>query len=379
MAERRNRRWPAIWSYVFISLVLAALGALASWRGLPLRPGPGPAPAPGGRPAKAEQPKSATVSPLSDEARTIDVVKRVGPAVVLINTRVEKVILDVFRRPVVEQEEGLGSGFILDKDGHVLTNYHVIADASRILVTLPGRSPVRGTLVGGDETNDLAVVKIPGGKDLPVAPLGDSRKLRVGQGVIAIGNPFGFDNTVTVGVVSALGRTLPTEDNPRFALQDLIQTDASINPGNSGGPLLNRDGKVIGVNTAIIPQAQGLGFSIPIHLAKEVAADLISHGKVLRLGIVGETLTPAVVDQLEARVGRRLPVDRGVLVVGVEARSAASGAGVRPGDIIVELNERAVTAVEDIRPLVRQIGFGGQVIITVVREGKRLRLRGVLS
>lgn len=377
MVERR--RWSAIWSYVLISLVLASLSALGVWRSRPFRRDPAPAPAPARVQAQQSESASRANSDADSDSRIIDVVKRVGPAVVLINTRVEKVMLDIFRRPVVEQEEGLGSGVIIDKDGYVLTNNHVIADADRILVTLPGKSPVKGTLVGGDAANDIAVVKIPGGKDLPVAPLGNSEKLQVGQGVIAIGNPLGFDNTVTVGVVSALGRTLATDENAQIELQDLIQTDASINPGNSGGPLLNQDGEVIGINTAIIAQAQGLGFSIPIHVARQVADDLIRHGKVLRLGVVGQNVTPEIVDQIAARTGKRPPVERGVLVVGVEPGSGAGTAGVRPGDILVELNGRTITEVADIRPLVRKAGFGGQVAIVVYREGKKLQLRGVLG
>lgn len=380
MAERPDRRGPAFWSYILISLVIVALGAVVVWRGWPdqMREGPSR------RPVKAEQPPAATQTapadaPSADEAHTIDVVKRVGPAVVMINTRVQKVVLDYFRRPVVQQAEGLGSGFIMNKDGYVLTNNHVISDAQSILVTLPGKNPVSGKLVGGDAVNDLAVIKIPGRSDLPVAPLGDSRKLQVGQAVVAIGNPYGFDNTVTTGVVSALGRSLPTEADPRLELQELIQTDASINPGNSGGPLLNLAGEVVGINTAIISQAQGLGFAIPIHVAREIADDLITHGKVLRLGIIGETISPAIADQLEAQTGRRLPVDHGVLVVSVEAKSPANTAGVRQGDILVELNGQTVDQVEDIRPMVRKIGFGGQIVLTVLRAGQRLRLRSVLG
>ncbi|MGE5553227.1 MAG: S1C family serine protease [Betaproteobacteria bacterium] len=377
MTDRRTWRWPAVWTYIFLSLALVAvLGALAVSRGWPGRSLP-PRQQVKAQPSPAASSPQAN-APLSEEARTIEVVKKVGPAVVMINTRVEKVVLDFFRRPVVTEEEGIGSGVIIDRDGHVLTNNHVIADASRILVTLPGKSPVKGRLVGGDRFNDLAVVKIPGNPNLPVAPLGDSEHLRVGQGVIAIGNPFGFDNTVTAGVISALGRSLTTEESG-LELQELIQTDASINPGNSGGPLLNRNGEVIGINTAIIPEARGLGFAIPIHIARTIADDLIRHGKVLRLGVVGETLSPAIVDQLEAQLGRRLPVDRGVFVVGVERGSAAASAGVQPGDILVELNDQPLTRVEEIRPLVRKLGFGGQVILTIVREGKRIRLRSVLS
>jgi S1-C subfamily serine protease len=381
VAERRTWRWSAIWTYILLSFVLVVgLGALAASRGWLGRPGRLLPPRPQVKaqlpPAPAADPQ--TKAPPAEEARVIEVVKRVGPTVVMINTRVEKVVLDFFRRPVVEEEEGLGSGVVIDREGYVLTNHHVIADASRILVTLPNQPPVRGKLIGGDRFNDLAVVKIPARADLPVAPLGDSRRLRVGQGVIAIGNPFGFDNTVTVGVVSALGRNLPTEESG-LELQELIQTDASINPGNSGGPLLNRNGEVIGINTAIVPQARGLGFAIPIHVARDIADDLIRHGKVLRLGVVGETLSPAIVDQLEAQVGRRLPVDRGILVVGVERGSAAAAAGLRPGDILVELNDRPLDRVEEIRPLVRKIGFGGQVILTLLREGRRLRLRSVLG
>ena len=218
---------------------------------------------------------------------TIQVVKAVGPAVVKITTREEQLIDDFLLGRFVQETEGIGSGVIFHESGLLLTNSHVVTNAKEIRVWLPGRpDPYVGRLVGDDPYTDLAVVKIEG-KDLPTAPLGDSDKLQVGQTVIAIGNPYGFENSVTRGLVSALGRGLMIEPRSNLQLEGVIQTDASINPGNSGGPLLNLQGEVIGINTAIISEAQGIGFAIPINLAKAVAADLIEHGQVVRLGVLG--------------------------------------------------------------------------------------------
>ncbi len=215
-------------------------------------------------------------------------VKDVGPAVVSIVTVDTEIVRDFFFNPIPREREGLGSGVIIDKEGYILTNNHVISNADQIRVFLSDGRQFDAEFVGSDPRNDLAVIKI-NGNDLPVAPLGDSDDLVVGQLAIAIGSPYDlrFQNTVTTGVVSALDREIrPRSRNSRRyeILEGLIQTDASINPGNSGGPLLDSQGRVIGINTAIIGDAQGIGFSIPINRAKEVIEDLINYGRVKSRG-----------------------------------------------------------------------------------------------
>ena len=278
------------------------------------------------------------------ESATIQVVDKVGPSVVMITTTSLVEVKDFFfglvgYRPV----QGLGSGVIFREDGYILTNYHVIDKAEEILVVLSDGRKVAATLIGADPDNDLAVLKIEGDK-FPVAEFGRSENLRVGQMAIAIGNPIGegLKNTVTVGVISALGRNIATGE--KTALRNLIQTDASINPGNSGGPLLNSEGKVIGINTAIIEDAQGIGFSIPIDKAREIA-DLIIKGELRRPGAIGISYLPF--DRLnkrliEKRFGIKLPVDQGFLITRVFSGSAAK-AGLKAGDVVVAINGQQIT------------------------------------
>src|SRR5438876_1345055 len=233
-----------------------------------------------------------------------------------------------FRRRPREDTRASGSGVIVDAKGYVLTNNHVIENAQDITVRLSEGRKFTAKLVGRDPKTDLAVLKVDAPALLPVAELGDSDQLRVGQWAIAIGNPFGLDRTVTVGIVSATARNrvgVATYEN-------FIQTDASINPGNSGGPLLNLDGKVIGINTAIVASGQGIGFSIPINEAKAVMAQLIASGRVVRgwLGIAIQDVT----DELAGTFG----VKEGVLVAEVMKGGPAEAAGVRQGDVIVDLN-----------------------------------------
>ncbi|TPW06204.1 MAG: serine protease DegQ, partial [bacterium] len=239
-----------------------------------------------------------------------------------------------FRRRPREDVRTSGSGVIVDPQGYILTNNHVIERAAEIHVRLSDQRKFSATVVGRDSKTDLAVLKITAQEPLPVAPLGDSDQIRIGQWAIAIGNPFGLDRTVTVGIISATGRArmgVTTYEN-------FIQTDASINPGNSGGPLLNLDGKVIGVNTAIVATGQGIGFAIPINMAKDVMRQLMTRGKVVRgwLGIVIQDLT----DELAAGFG--VPPRSGVLVADVMKGSPADAAGLKPGDIIVEFGSEAV-------------------------------------
>lgn len=376
------RKW--LWTVVVLTLVGAVLGSLLTYAWVTRAPGGGPSsPArtspPATPQARAEDETRPPAEKNSPALNAVEVVRKVGPAVVMINTRTEEVVYDIFRRPYITALEGLGSGVIIDKRGYVLTNNHVVEGATRIQVTVPGRSPVKGELVGADPASDLAVIRIRG-RDLPVARLGDSTRLKVGEPVVAIGNPLGFDNTVTTGVVSALGRTIPVEEEGRtIRLEELIQTDASINPGNSGGPLLNARGEVVGINTAIVQEAQGIGFAIPIHLAREVVENLIRYGRVLRLGIAGTEITPQTARIIEADTGIKVPVKNGIFVAGVEEGSAADRAGIRPGDIIVAVAGKPVKVLRDITSVVRRGRPGERVDVVVVRQGAEKKISVILQ
>lgn len=374
MAERSSFTTIKSWVYIVISLILLAIGAYffryftQGGRVNPLGLQFNTA-----QIGLENQGNQSAVGSLFDAS---GVVKKVGPSVALINTRTEEVLYDYFRRPYVTRNEGVGSGVIIEKDGYILTNNHVVANATDIEVTLPGRAPVRAELVGADPQTDLAVIRIRG-DNLPVAELGDSRRLQVGQPVVAIGNPYGFDNTVTTGVVSALDRSIPLDQGTW--LEGLIQTDASINPGNSGGPLMNAQGQVIGINSAIIQQAQGIGFSIPIHRAIEVVEDLVEHGKVLRLGVFAETLSKEVAQRLEQVLRVEIPVTSGAIVLGVEAKSPGADAGLRAGDVITEINGKKVASRKDLINQVGELGYRDQINLLVYRGGRQLRLKTILQ
>jgi S1-C subfamily serine protease len=258
---------------------------------------------------------------------------------------------------------GSGSGFIFTPDGLILTNSHVVSTATRIEATLADGQRYRADLVGDDPDTDLAVVRIYA-NDLPAARLGDSMALKPGQIVIAIGSPFGFQTTVTAGIVSALGRSMRSGSGR--LMDDLIQTDAALNPGNSGGPLVNARGEVVGVNTAIILPAQGLCFAIPINTAKWVAGRLIQSGRIRRgfLGIGGQNVpVPRRVARLEG-----LADARGVLVLGVEPGSPAQGAGVLERDIIVALDDRPVAGVDDLHRVLTEDRIGVRSRLKVLRD-----------
>lgn len=288
------------------------------------------------------------------------VAETIGPAVVNIITRT--LAYDFFFQPV--PQEGLGSGVIIDKNGYILTNYHVVDRAESITVNLADGRKVGGRVIGVDPGSDLAVLKIEAG-NLPVAVLGDSNRIKVGQLAVAIGNPFGLQQTVTSGVISAIGRSIREGQNQ--VLENLIQTDASINPGNSGGPLVNNRGQVIGINTAIIAQAQGIGFAIPINTAKSVAEQLISQGKVTRpwLGILGTTVTDELASQY------KLPSKDGALVVRILPDSPAREAGLRPGDIVVMINEKPIGDMQELQQVVRLHKPGDKMVFAIYREGNR--------
>jgi len=272
------------------------------------------------------------------------------------------------------ERQGGGSGFVFTPDGLILTNSHVVHDATRIHVSLPDGRHFPAHTVGDDPATDLAVIRIdvPSHEDAAVvaAPLGDSQRLRVGQLAIAVGNPYGFQYTVTAGVVSALGRSLRSYSGR--LIDDVIQTDASLNPGNSGGPLVTSDGHVVGVNTATIMGAQGLCFAIGINTAKFVAARLLQHGRIRRsyIGVEAQT-TP-----LHRRLVRfyDLPQESGVVVVGVTQGSPAQRAGLREGDVIVALDGKPVAGLDDLHRLLTDARVGVSNPLTVLRRTEKLEL-----
>jgi len=261
-----------------------------------------------------------------------------------------------------------GSGFLIDPEGHILTNNHVVSNAEDITVTLNDKRSFKATVVGGDRETDVAVIKISG-RDLPYVPLGDSDKLRVGDWAVAIGNPMGeLRGTVTAGIISAQGRTNLNIFGGTPSYQDFIQTDASINFGNSGGPLCNLRGEAIGINTAINPSGQGIGFAIPINLAKHVAEELIASGKVTRawMGVTLAELTPELAE------GFGLKGEQGVLIQGVLEGQPADRAGLKRNDVIVEFNGRPVTDTQKFRLEVADMPVGSRVRLVVLRDGTRV-------
>ncbi|MEH1910470.1 HhoA/HhoB/HtrA family serine endopeptidase [Nostoc sp.] len=317
-------------------------------------------------------------------------VNRVGTAVVRIDTertitrRVDPFSEDPFFRrffgdgfsqqmPSEQQLRGLGSGFIIDKSGLVLTNAHVVDKADKVTVRLKDGRTFEGKVKGIDEVTDLAVVKIEAGNDLPVAPLGSSTNVQVGDWAIAVGNPLGFDNTVTLGIVSTLKRSSAQVGISDKRL-DFIQTDAAINPGNSGGPLLNGQGEVIGINTAIRPDAMGIGFAIPIDKAKAIAAQLQRDGKVAHpyLGVQMLTLTPELAKEnnTDPNSPIQIPEINGVFVMRVVPNSPAASAGIRRGDVILQVDGKAITTAEQLQNFVEDSRLG-QVLQVKVQRGNQ--------
>jgi serine protease Do len=294
------------------------------------------------------------------------VVRKVLPAVVSITTR--QIEHDQFNQPVPTR--GLGSGVIVDRRGDILTNSHVVEGAEEIKVTLADGRTFRGSLVGADPFTDLAVVRIDGSK-VPSAQLGDSTRLAVGETVIAIGNPLWIEGgpTVTVGVVSALGRSMEQPGLPM--LHNLIQTDAAINPGNSGGPLVNLAGQVIGVNTALITSAHGIGFAISANTAKPILAGLIGSGRVIHptLGLDAVSVTPQVA------YANDLPIERGALVIRLEENGPAEAAGILPGDVITAVDGRGVTDLHHFHESLERHKVGETVSVTLWRDGKNLTVQ----
>jgi len=314
-------------------------------------------------------------------------VEQVGPAVVRIDAsrRVKNHVSDVLKNPLFKRffgedtptpeehvERGTGSGFILSADGRVITNAHVVDGADRVKVTLKDGRELEGTVVGVDPVTDIAAIKLSEA-DLPTVVLGKSDKLAPGQWAIAIGNPLGLDNTVTAGIISATGRSSSEVGVPDKRVR-FIQTDAAINPGNSGGPLLNDRGEVIGINTAIRADAQGLGFAIPIETATQVVNQLFEHGKATHpfLGIQMVNLTPAIKQELNKDPQARFKVtrDRGVLIVKVLDDSPASQAGLKLGDIIQEISGNPVNTSAMVQERVEGSDIGKPLVMKVLRDGK---------
>ena len=291
--------------------------------------------------------------------------EKVGPAVVSVEVRHRA---ERRGRPAREIP-GSGSGFVFTPDGFVLTNSHVVHGATRIDAAFGDGRRVQADIVGDDPGTDLAVIRVPP-VGLTVAELGDSGALRVGQLVVAIGNPLGFQSTVTAGVVSAVGRSFRSVGGR--LIDDVIQTDAALNPGNSGGPLVDSRGRVVGVNTAVILPAQGICFAVGITTAKFVAGQLIRHGKIRRgrIGVAGQSVPLLRLAQRAHGLGAK----SGVLVTGVEPGSPAERAGLASGDIIVNFDGKAVTGVDDLHRLLVTESIGTRTTIVVLRKADRLEL-----
>jgi S1-C subfamily serine protease len=305
-----------------------------------------------------------------DEKTVLDILERVSKSVVNISTI--RLIYSMFYQVV--PVKGVGSGTIIDEEGYVLTNNHVIEDAERINVTLWNGKVLKAKLEGSCTAHDTAVVKVEKKDNFTVAELGDSEKLRVGQRVYAIGNPFGLAGgpTVTSGVISAVKRTIESE---RGLLENLVQTDAAINPGNSGGPLVDLEGRVVAINTAIVPFAQGIGFAIPINSAKECSSEIVEKGISARpwLGIVGLSLTEEIARYYE------LPVNRGVIVTRITNGSPADRGGLTVGDIILKLDNTTVPYIEDLSREIHKRKIGSKMRVVLLRSGRELTLEITLS
>jgi len=319
-----------------------------------------------------------------------DVVERVGDSVVRIDAS-RKVVANMpaaFNDPFFKQffgsqmpnipneqiQKGLGSGFVVSSDGLILTNAHVVEGSDKVKVTLKDGQTYEGKVMGTDSLTDVAVIKIEA-ESLPAVTFADSDSLQPGEWAIAIGNPLGLDNTVTTGIVSATGRT-----SAQVGVADkrvsFIQTDAAINPGNSGGPLLNAKGEVIGINTAIIQNAQGLGFAIPVNSARDIAEELIAKGKVDHpfLGIQMAAITPELKQELASQQNLQVSAERGILIIDVVPDSPAERAGLKSGDVITEIAGNKITKADEVQQAVAKTKVGEQLNLGLVRSDRELNL-----
>lgn len=332
-------------------------------------------------PALAAVPVAAIPSNASGSSFVSAAVDRVGSAVVRIDTertitrRLDPFFGDEAMSGLSQQQilRGQGSGFIIDRDGIILTNAHVVDRADKVTVILKDGRSLQGKVQGVDPVTDLAVVKISGAKNLPIALLGDSDIVKVGDWAIAVGNPFGLDNTVTLGIVSTLKRSSATVGMSDKRL-DFIQTDAAINPGNSGGPLLDARGRVIGINTAIRADAMGIGFAIPINKAKTISTQLARGEKVAHpyLGVQMVTLTPEIAAENNSDPNAlfQIPTLNGVLVVRVLPNTAASTAGMRRGDVILEVNGDAIRDAGQLQEVMENSRISQRLQVRISRDGK---------
>jgi S1-C subfamily serine protease len=318
-------------------------------------------------------PGNAAASAGPDDALLLDAysqavtraVEKVSPSVV--NIEVHQSVRSR-RRPEPQERRG-GSGFIFTPDGLILTNSHVVHEANRIEVTVSDGRKLPARTIGDDPATDLAVIQVDG-TGMVAAALGDSQALRVGQLVMAIGSPYGFQSTVTAGVVSALGRSLRSYSGR--LIEDVIQTDASLNPGNSGGPLVASDGRVVGVNTATILPAQGICFAIGINTAKFVASRLLRDGRIRR-SYIGVSAQTAPIHRRVVRYYDLLK-ETGVIVLSTEPQSPAQQAGLREGDVIIALDGQALAGVDDLHRVLSDVRAGGRLELTVIRGTERLRV-----
>ncbi|MEH2289529.1 HhoA/HhoB/HtrA family serine endopeptidase [Nostoc sp.] len=372
-----------------LAIALGVLLVVSTLQVLPSQAEPAPIITAGNTSELIAQRQSPTSAAIGSSSFVTAAVNRVGSAVVRIDTertitrRVDPFMEDPFFRRFFgdgfsqqmpsEQLRGLGSGFIIDKSGLVMTNAHVVDKADKVTVRLKDGRTFEGKVQGIDEVTDLAVIKINAGNDLPVAPLGSSSNVQVGDWAIAVGNPLGFDNTVTLGIVSTLKRSSAQVGISDKRL-DFIQTDAAINPGNSGGPLLNGQGEVIGINTAIRPDAMGIGFAIPIDKAKAIATQLQRDGKVAHpyLGVQMLTLTPdlAKENNTDPNSPIQIPEINGVFVMRVVPNSPAASAGIRRGDVILQIDGKAITSAEQLQNIVEDSQLG-QVLKVKVQRGNQ--------
>jgi Do/DeqQ family serine protease len=381
--------WKKQTTYLLLPLIgigVAFLGGCSSPNSSQAQQTPSPA-------IEAEKESNRPLTPTAADTNfVVEVVEKVEPAVVQINTsqtvksQVPEVFADPFFRrffgdqlpvpPAERTVRGVGSGFVINPNGQILTNAHVVNNADTVTVKFSDGRSFEGKVLGEDPVTDIAVVKIPA-NNLQTVALGNSEQVRPGQWAIAIGNPLGLQETVTVGVVSATDRS-----SSDIGVSDkrigFIQTDAAINPGNSGGPLLNARGQVIGVNTAIIGGAQGLGFAIPIDTAREIAQQLITKGKVEHayLGIQLVALTPEIKQQLSSNPnnGIQVQAEQGILIVRVVPGSPAARAGLRAGDVIQKINNQPVTEADRLQQLVEKSGVGSQLQIEVQRGRRTFEL-----